>query len=589
MDIRTPHGPWGAGIAAATAGGKLVGTDYAPRIRAERLIATSRVVLAVFSLLAVWLDPYTPDVHERTTYVLLLGYSTYSLIVASVVWLAQGPLRRLGVATHALDLLLFSVLTYLTEGPTSPFFTYFTFAIVAATLRWQWRGALWTAAAALILFNGTGVFAAEVMNDPAFEENRFVIRSVYLAVMAGLLGYLGAYEERRRHEMSELAAWPPNRGRSSELPQPEVLESAARILSARRILLAWDEPDEPWLHLATWTDGEFRTWREAPETFQPVVAESLADLAFLSKDVGAPAPIVLHHAPHVTRGWHGAPIHPALQARFAMASVLCLPLRSECVEGHLLALDKPAMTADDLLLGEVVAHEVASSMDQSVLSRRLRHAAAVDERNRLSRDLHDGVLQSLTGAALQLETVQRLWETEPAAARERLSAIQRLIVDEQRDLRFFIRVSKLAPFGLGVGNTGLNTTLRHLVSRLEGLWGLRVELRLEHLDDHSSDALAYNICFIVQEALVNAARHAAASEVRVAVANENGHVHVAVTDNGRGFPFEGDYDHTKLDALQLGPVMLKERVKALGGTVAIRSTPAGAHLDIRLPRDTGDR
>jgi signal transduction histidine kinase len=117
---------------------------------------------------------------------------------------------------------------------------------------------------------------------------------------------------------------------------------------------------------------------------------------------------------------------------------------------------------------------------------------------------------------------------------------------------------------------------------------LRVELHLENFDDLSSDALAYDICFIVQESLVNAARHAAASEVRVAVAKQNGHVHVAVTDNGRGFPFEGDYDHDKLDALQLGPVMLKERVKALGGTVSIRSTPAGAHIDIRLPRGLGD-
>ena len=588
MDDRTQQGPWGAGITTATVSGRLVGTDYAPRMRAERLIATSRVVLAVFSLLAVWLDPYTPDIHERTTYILLLCYSTYALIIAAVVWLSDAPLYRLGLATHALDLVLFSVLTYLTEGPTSPFFTYFTFAIVAATLRWQWRGALWTAAAALVLFNGTGAYASEVMNDPAFEENKFVIRSVYLAVMAGLLGYLGAYEERRRLEMSELAAWPPHRGRSADLPQPEVLESATRILRARRVLVAWEEPDEPWLHLASWSEGEFRAWREAPETFQPVVAEPLADLAFLSKDVGAPAPIVLHHAAHITRGWHGAPIHPALLARFAMSSVLCCPLRSEYVEGHLFALDKPGMTADDLLLGEVVTHEVASSMDQSLLSRRLRHAAAVEERNRLSRDLHDGVLQSLTGAALQLETVQRLWETEPAAARERLSAIQRLIVDEQRDLRFFIRVSKLAPFGLAAGNAGLNTTLRQLVARLEGLWGLRVELHLEHFDDRSSDALAYDICFIVQEALVNAARHAAASEVRVSLAKMNGHVHVGVTDNGRGFPFEGDYDHDTLDAQHLGPVMLKERVKALGGTVSIRSTKAGAHIDIQLPRESRD-
>jgi signal transduction histidine kinase len=241
------------------------------------------------------------------------------------------------------------------------------------------------------------------------------------------------------------------------------------------------------------------------------------------------------------------------------------------------------MTGDDLLLGEVVAHEVASSMDQSLLSRRVREAAVADERMRLSRDLHDGVLQSLTGAALQLETVQRLWESEPEAARERLAAIQRLIVDEQRNLRGFIRLSKLAPLGLAAGSAGLNTTLRHLVTRLEGLWGLRVELHLERQDDRSFDTLAYDICFIVQEALVNAARHASASEVRVAVGRENGKVHVAVTDNGGGFPFAGDYDHAKLDALHLGPVMLKERVKSLGGTLSVHSSPAGASLDIRLP------
>jgi signal transduction histidine kinase len=587
MSVRTPHGLWDDGITAA-ANGRLVDTNYAPRIRAERLIATSRVVLAAFSLLAVWLDPYTPASHAQATYLLLLAYLGYALIVASIPWLTNGPLVRLGLATHVLDLLLFSGLTYLTEGPASPFFTYFTFAIVAATLRWQWRGALWTAVAALVTFNGIGFFAAQVMNDPLFEESRFVIRSVYLVVIAGLLGYLGAYEERRRREMSELAAWPPHRIRGSELPQPEVLESTARILGARRVLLAWEEPDEPWLHLATWCDGEFRSWREAPETFQPVVAEPLAGLTFLAKDVHTPEPIVLHYSAHIPRGWRAAPVHPELVRRFTMTTVLCLPLRGECLEGHLFALDKPRMTGDDLLLGEVVAHEVASSMDQSLLSRRLRQAAAADERTRLSRDLHDGVLQSLTGAALQLETVQRLWESEPQAARERLGAIQRLIVDEQRDLRFFIRASKLAPFGLTVGDAGLNATLRHLITRLEGLWGLRVELHLERHDDHSFDPLAYDICFIVQEALVNAARHASASEVRVDVGRENGNVHVAVADNGRGFPFEGDYDQAKLDALHLGPAMLKERIRSLRGTLAIQSSRSGARLDIRLPQAHGD-
>jgi signal transduction histidine kinase len=582
MRVQTLHSLWGAGITAAGSG-RLADTIFAPRIRAERLIATSRVVLALFSLLAVWLDPHTSGTQARATYFLLLAYVSYALIVASVAWLAHGRIVRLGLVTHVLDLLFFSLLIYLTEGPASPFFIYFTFAIVAATLRWQWRGALWTAAVALLSFNGIGIFAAEVMNNPAFEENRFVIRSLYLAVMAGLLGYLGAYEERRRHEMSELAAWPPHRVRGSELPQPEVLESTARVLGARRLLLAWEEPDEPWLRLATWSNREFRAWREAPEMFQPLVAEPFAAMTFLAKDVHSPEPIVVHASPRIPRGRRAPPINPELVRRFSMTTVLCLPLRGECLEGHLFALDKPHMTGDDLLLGEVVAHEVASSMDQSLLSRRVREAAVADERMRLSRDLHDGVLQSLTGAALQLETVQRLWESEPEAARERLAAIQRLIVDEQRNLRGFIRLSKLAPLGLAAGSAGLNTTLRHLVTRLEGLWGLRVELHLERQDDRSFDTLAYDICFIVQEALVNAARHASASEVRVAVGRENGKVHVAVTDNGGGFPFAGDYDHAKLDALHLGPVMLKERVKSLGGTLSVHSSPAGASLDIRLP------
>ena len=572
---------------AETALMKSVVGDYAPRIRAERLIATSRLVLAAFSLLAVWLDPYTPTTHGQTLYLLLLGYVCFSLAVAAVVWLAHVPLARLGLGTHVLDVSLFCVLTYLTEGPTSPFFTYFMFSIVGATLRWHLRGALWTAAVALVAFNGIGVYGSEVMDDPSFEENRFIIRSVYLAVMAGLLGYLGAYEDRRRREMSALAGWPWATAREQMIPHPDILQSAARILGVPRVLLAWEEPDEPWLHLATWNSGEYRTWREAPEIFQPVVAEALAGLTFLTKDVRAEAPVVLRQAPHERRGWRGAPVHPALQARFGITAVLCLPLLGECLEGHLFALDKRRMSGDDLLLGEVVAHQVVSSMDQSLLSRRLRQAAAAEERIRLSRDLHDGVLQSLTGAALKLQTVQRLWEAEPDGARERVGAIQRLIADEQRNLRGFIRDSQLAPAGLTSGTEGLHAGLRELVHRLEGLWGLRVMLHLDRLEDQSSDALSYDLCLIVQEALVNAARHAAASEVQVDVASADGQVHVVVTDNGRGFPFHGDYDHAALMSLGLGPVMLKQRIKSLGGTLAIRSTPSGARLDIRVPRGPG--
>ena len=69
----------------------------------------------------------------------------------------------------------------------------------------------------------------------------------------------------------------------------------------------------------------------------------------------------------------------------------------------------------------------------------MRETAVTTERLRLARDLHDGVLQTLTGAALQLQTARRLLARDAAAAEERLSQVQRIIAAGQNDLRFFIQ------------------------------------------------------------------------------------------------------------------------------------------------------
>ena len=564
--------------------GRLPDPNYAPRVRAERLIATSRLVLAAFSLLAVWIASATAPSYGRLTTLLLAAYLGYALVLAMVAWFAHASLVRFGLLTHALDLALFSLFVYLTEGPASPFFTYFVFALVAATLRWQSRGALWTAAMAVVAFNAVGLYAAQVIRDPNFELDRFFTRSAYLVVLASLLAALGAHEERRRHELASLAAWPRPVFEEPGTMLRELLQSAARVLNAPRALLVWEEIDEPWLYLTAWSrDGEFNLSREPPERYDPPVAEPLASDSFLARDTSQPQAAVLWASATGLQQWRGAPVHPDLRSRFAMKGVLGARVQGQCATGHLFSLDQHSLTADDLVLGEIVAGHVAASLDHYLLSRRLEQAAAVEERVRLSRDLHDGVLQSLTGTALKLESVQRLWQTHEQAARERLSEIQRLIAEEQRNLRLFIRDSKLGPVGASSGETSLDERLRELVRRLESVWGLQVELLLEHLGAGIADGLAYEICHIVQEALVNAARHAGASQVHVAVRGEDGRVRITVADNGHGFAFHGHYDHSRLTSLQLGPVLLKQRVESLGGMLEIDSTNDGAHLEIALP------
>ena len=188
---------------------------YTPESRAERVIAAGRVVLAASSLFAVWFDPTEPAKFAAVAYSLLVAYLAYALAIA--LWVTQSPFlpgaqRWL---SHGFDLAFFSLFTYFTSGPASPFIAYFVFSLFCATLRWHWRGTFWTALVALAAFLGLTIYFAEVLEDPSFELTPFIIRAVYLVVFAVLLGYLGAHEERTRREMAMLAAWPTTEARTA--------------------------------------------------------------------------------------------------------------------------------------------------------------------------------------------------------------------------------------------------------------------------------------------------------------------------------------------------------------------------------------
>ena len=179
--------------------------------------------------------------------------------------------------------------------------------------------------------------------------------------------------------------------------------------------------------------------------------------------------------------------------------------------------------------------------------------------------------------------MRRLLDQDPPAARERLLDLQRQLAAEQRDLRFLIQELKPAPLSLSETDFELATRLKELSAQIERQWGLSVVLHLEPLGGEIPVAQARDLYFLVHEALINAARHAQATTVHVTLSGEDRQVHLTVADNGRGFPFKGRYDLATLTALNPGPVVLKERITSLGGSLVIDSSEAGAHLHITLP------
>jgi signal transduction histidine kinase len=553
---------------------------FSPRERSERLIAGGRIVLAVTSLAALWRDPSEPAKYAPIAYALLAAYVLYAIVIAAVVWRWRGGAERQALWTHGFDLAFFSAFMYFTSGPASPFIAYFVFSLVCATLRWQWRGTMWTAVAALTLYAALGYYFGAVLGDPSFEGSRFVIRGVYMAVVAYLLGQLGRLEQRTRREISALASWAALPSRSLEDVVARSLASAAEVHGAPCVAIAWGRESGP---------GELVVWRlgAIERTLEEGAEAGLVDLGLGGASLLLPAnwrpgrELLVRPAGQLEGALAERPVRE-LRRRFGQGTVLSAPWRGELSAGRLFVVGLAEATSDDLLLVEISAALVGARIDTQLVQERRREAAATEERMRLARDLHDGVLQSLTAIGLRVAAVRRLLPPGTEPAESGLAELQRLLSLEQRDLRFVIR--DLEPPREGASEPEFTARLVDLARRVEQEWRIGVDLAIEEVDEELDESVERDLYFLIREALINAARHAEASRVGISLERTSARrARLLITDDGHGFPFEGCFDLEDLASRQLGPRSLRERVASLGGTFRLESGRSGARLEIVVP------
>jgi signal transduction histidine kinase len=550
--------------------------------RGERWIATGRAVLATVPPLLWWMGGYEVTEHQEIVHALMWGYLAYAWLMAALIVEMPAARRGLQLATHGADLVAYAVFTYLFEGQNSPFAFYFTFAIVAAAIRWGGRGALATAAIALTFY---ATISWHFLDQPGarFNTYQWTFRVVYLAVIAVLVGYLVAYESEWRREVSRLLGWSRGPGEPGSWDLESAVAHAAGLLRAPRLLVLWEEEDHPTVEVIQWSPVTFRRSRESPEILAGLMADPLREERFFCLDAAAPRPTVWRAAPGGVQRSELVPLRAEFRERFAVRQVLAIPLREQAVKGHLLALDQPRMTADDLVLGQIVAWDLVGRLEHDVLHRRLRQAAVTEERLRLAGDLHDGLLQSLSAAALHIQAAREKLSGRVDGAGEDLDKVQGLIRGEQHDLRFLIEALRPRPAQQAPLNGSLAKRLCDFAATVEKVWRVRVRLETSGVDGALAIAGEHELYRIVQEAVINAARHAGGTTVHVRVQRNGTDVAVSVTDDGHGFPFHGRFDHAELAAQALGPVSLRQRVTRLGGRLNVTSSPTGADVTIALP------
>jgi signal transduction histidine kinase len=211
----------------------------------------------------------------------------------------------------------------------------------------------------------------------------------------------------------------------------------------------------------------------------------------------------------------------------------------------------------------------------------VEQAPTTQERARLAHELHDGLLQSLTGLALQLQAVSRLLDTDFEAARQRLNDLRSLMAAEQRELRAWI--TNLSSPQATATKEDLAAALQKVCRRAEWQWRFSCELVVDGLTS-ISPTLGDHIYRIVQEGLNNAGRHARAQSTRVGIAVKPDRIEIELSDDGVGFPFHGQYDLARLTALDIGPLSIKERIAALDGGLVLTTGLSGSSLQISLPQ-----
>ena len=234
----------------------------------------------------------------------------------------------------------------------------------------------------------------------------------------------------------------------------------------------------------------------------------------------------------------------------------------------------------DLSWFESIARHISPTLENIFLLRHLRARAIEGERSRISRDLHDGILQTLLSIEIQLDVLRRRVAQAPDQAVSNLANLQQTVKNESAELRHM--VTDLRP--LRVQSADLVDLMRGFAERYRNESPLALDLLIDSAEVHAPDRVCREVFQIYREALNNIKKHAKASHVVVKLTQDDSRLVLMVDDNGEGFSFAGRFTGDELDRLRLGPISIKERTRTVGGVLTIESNPGhGARLTIEVP------
>lgn len=234
-----------------------------------------------------------------------------------------------------------------------------------------------------------------------------------------------------------------------------------------------------------------------------------------------------------------------------------------------------AFSTAQLALFQSIADQLGVAVENARLFARSEQAAVTAERNRLARDLHDAVTQTLFSSSMIADVLPKIWERNPDEGRRRLEELRQLTrgaLSEMRTLLVELRPAALA-------DTDLGDLLEHQVNAF--IARTRLQVGFERSVSYNPPVEVKEAFYrIAQEAFNNIARHAEAAQVRVRLDGEPGKMDLTIQDDGVGF------DAQTLEHEGLGLGIMRERARSIGARLEVVSHPGRGtrlHLNWQAP------
>ena len=562
------------------------------RRRVESVLAVARLILASAAVSAFAIVPGVAGVNASTARMLLSVYAASSVAAALIAHYRVAP-AACPLIFHVLDLGWAVVLTAATGGPNSPLFVLFLFCPLAAAYRWGLRETIWTGLAALALFAIEAIPPLQAMFGfpTRVDGQTALMRGTYLLIGAVVLGYV-AEEDQLHHAETTivggvLAHIQAETGFRAALRH--VAREILQVFDAKRIIVTAVESDSG---RAVWWEAT-RGDGDVAVSLEPGELDDARRQALRFLVPGDAARIVRTRkgcqvlAFDRDGGLLGAKPCEVPSTLWSSPDTQAITAVNVSFAGHwtgkvLLMFGRSPGLADVRLMHRLICH-ATPVMYSHYLLRRLRTRVAATERLRVARELHDGVIQSLAGLEMHVAALRRTrgGAIHAAGLDEDLAGLQRVLGEEARSVRDLMHLMR--PMDIARGQAV--RVFADLVARFRRESGIEAKFSADVEGVELPPATARELGRTLQEALRNVRRHSGARHVDVAFTTDNRHWKLVIANDGRPFDFTGRWTLKDLEAELRGPRVIKERVREMGGDLAIESTPPrGVKLEVTVPR-----